>query len=156
MSRFWARDAGIFKNVWADSLCGWTAFWGQVSPLGAEPPTPPCREFFSNGVFGSPVRFRSLRVCVVLSGPLNWLNVLSCPKASVSSAAACSNKPLCAQWCAGLGVWGKPWNRWNGCKYNAWSKPRGESESNAYFPPRSDRMTACKTTKRTTILFIRS
>ena len=32
------RDAGVFKNFWADGLCGWTAFWGQASPLGAEPP----------------------------------------------------------------------------------------------------------------------
>ena len=32
------RDAGVFRNFWADGLCGWTAFWGQASPLGAEPP----------------------------------------------------------------------------------------------------------------------
>ena len=29
------RDAGVFRNFWAHGLCGWTAFWGQVSPLGA-------------------------------------------------------------------------------------------------------------------------
>ena len=38
------RDAGVFRNFWADDLCGWTAFWGQVLPSGAEPPHAPCRE----------------------------------------------------------------------------------------------------------------
>ena len=32
------RDTGVFRNSWADGLCGWAASWSQASPLGAEPP----------------------------------------------------------------------------------------------------------------------
>ena len=47
------RDAGVFRYFWADGLCGWTSFWGQVSPLELNPPNPPPprREIYQ---FGDP------------------------------------------------------------------------------------------------------